>query len=160
MSSLIIRESQEKDAQKIFELVPALTPLTPHTLYTYWNLFRNFGNACFVATNQEKPVGFITSHPTTSPTNEWFIWQAGIVPEQRGTGLIDQLQDKVVEVARNSGAVALMTSIEADNPRSYGAFERLATRLGSNMVEIERFNLNPDNLTSSPEVLYRIDLIK
>ena len=160
MSDVMIRQSQEQDTNAIYDLVPKLSPLTPHTRYTYWNLFRNFGDSCFIATNQEQPVGFITSHPTTTPSLEWFIWQAGILPEYRGNGLIDSLQDHVIDAARNSGAVALNTSIETDNPRSFGAFSRMAVRLGTTMEEIERFNLTPEDPSVAPEVLYRIPLVK
>jgi|SRR5665213_243848 len=158
MSDILYGRSQENDTDAIFKLVPELPPLTPHTRYTYWNLFRNFGNTCFIATAKNRPVGFITSHPTTTPSNEWFIWQAGILPEYRGRGLIDELQDRVVNVARESGAVAISTSIEADNPRSFGAFNRMATRLGTTMEEIDRFNLDPEGDNESPEILYRISL--
>ncbi len=153
-----IRRSQEQDANSIHDLVRDIHPLTPHTRYTYWNLFRNFGNACFIAEDQDRPVGFITSHPTTTSPKEWFIWQAGILPDYRGTGLIDRLQDRVIEVARDYGALALTTSIEADNPRSLGAFSRLATRLHTTLEEVERFNLTPDDPQTLPEVLYRIPL--
>ena len=158
MSDITIRRAYEQDTNPIYNLVPELAPLTYHTRYTYWNLFRNFGNVCFVALDQDQPVGFITSHPTTTPENEWFIWQAGIVSEFRGKGLIDKLQDRVVSIARESGAIALTTSIESDNPRSLGAFTRMAIRLGTSIEEISRFNLDSEDKTSAPEVLYRIPL--
>lgn len=160
MSTVIVRESQEKDVNDIYNLVPNLAPLTPHTRYTYWNLFRNFAESCFIAVNENQLIGFITSHPTTSPPNEWFIWQAGIMPEYRGTGLIDNLQDRVIEVARQSGALAINTSIETDNLRSLGAFSRMAVRLGTTMDEVIRFNLTPENPSTSDEVLYRMSLEK
>jgi diaminobutyrate acetyltransferase len=158
MKNVLVRQSSEQDTNAIYNLVPHLSPLTLHTRYTYWNLFRNFNDSCFVATDQEQPVGFITSHPTTTPSSEWFIWQAGILPEYRRTGLIDELQDHVIDVARNSGALALNISIETDNPRSFGAFNRMAIRLGTSMEEVERFSLTPENPSVVPEVLYRIAL--
>ena len=158
MSNVLIRESQERDVSDIYNLVPNLAPLTPHTRYTYWNLFRNFANCCFIAVDEDQLIGFITSHPTTSPPNEWFIWQAGVVPEYRGTGLIDVLQDCVIEVARQKGALAINTSIETDNPRSLGAFNRMAVRLGTAMNEVIRFNLTPRDSSTPDEVLYRISL--
>lgn len=158
MSDIIIRRAYEQDTSPIYNLVPELAPLTHHTRYTYWNLFRNFGNACFVALDQDQPVGFITSHPTTTSENEWFIWQAGIVPEFRGKGLIEELQDRVVEIARESGAIALTTSIESDNTRSLGAFTRMATRLGTSIEEISQLDLDSEDKTSVPEILYRIRL--
>ena len=158
MNGIIIRRAYEQDTNSVYNLVPELTPLTHHTRYTYWNLFRNFGNMCFVALDQDHPVGFITSHPTTTPENEWFIWQAGIVPKFRGNGLIDTLQDRVVGVARGSGAIALTTSIEPNNTRSLGAFTRMATRLGTGIEEISRFNLEPEDRPPVLEVLYRIVL--
>lgn len=158
MTSINVRRSYENDTNSIHALVPELKPLTLHTPYTYWNLFRNFGDSCFVALVENLPVGFITSHPTTTPQSEWFIWQAGILTEYRGTGLIDELQDKVVSVARNSGATAINMSIEADNSRSLGVFTKMATRLGSHMEEVATLNLDPLVISSVPEVLYRIEI--
>ena len=160
MSSINIRQSREQDTNDIFDLVSKLSPLTQHTPYTYWNLFRNFANSCFIATDQQKPIGFITSHPTTTPPNEWFIWQVGILPKYRGSGLIDKLQDRVIEVANNSGAIAISTSIETDNPRSLAVFGRMADRLGTNLEQVEQFNLTPDDPSVAPEVLYCMALDK
>ena len=158
MIGVEVRESQKQDVNPLFELVQELRPLTQHTPYTYWNLLNNFGNSCFIAIDNEQPIGFITSHPTTNPASEWFIWQAGILPDYRGQGLIDELQDKVIEVAKDYGAVAMRTSIKVDNPRSLGAFTRMATRLGAPMEEIDRIMLAAEDEWSAPEVLYRIPL--
>lgn len=158
MTSINVRRSYEHDTSSIHALVPELKPLTLHTPYTYWNLFRNFGDSCFVALEDDLPIGFITSHPTTTPQSEWFIWQVGILAEYRGTGLIDELQDRVVQVARHSGAIAINMSIEADNSRSHGVFTRMATRLGSSMEEIARLHPDPLSISSVPEVLYRIEI--
>lgn len=161
MAGLYIREGIEQDVAPIYELVPRIGRLTQHTPYTYWNLLHNFGNAAFVALNSENEhVGFITSHPTTLPKNEWFIWQVGILPEYRGRGLIDDLQDRVVQVAQESGAVALTTSIEADNPQSFTVFSRLAKRLDTGMYEIDSFTMPSDSPDQEPEVVFRIPLPK
>lgn len=158
MNEVVVRKGKEQDANDIYRLVPLLAPLTVHTSYTYWNLFRNFGDSCFIAADGKEPVGFITSHPTTTPKSEWFIWQAGILPEYRGTGIIDTLQDRVIDIALSSGATALNTSIEIDNLRSLGAFNRMAVRLGTTMEEIGRYYPTSEDFLASPEVLYRIAL--
>jgi len=157
-TTINIRPSEKRDISAVHSLLPSLEPLTPHTWYTYWNLFTHFPDSCFIAENQETPIGFITSHLTETPPSEWFIWQAGILPDYRGSGLIDRLQDRVIDVAREAGARALRTTIEADNPRSFEAFNRMATRLGTTMVELERFNVPFEDTSSVPEVLYRISL--
>lgn len=155
---VIVRTSRSQDTDDVFSLASNLPPLTPHTWYTYWNLFNNFGNSCFIAQDEGKPVGFMTSHPTTSPASEWFIWQAGLLPEYRGQGLIYKLQDRVVDSARQAGAIAIRTTIEADNPRSLGAFSKMAFRLGTNLEELDRFKPGPEAHSDIPEVLYRIKL--
>lgn len=158
MKEILIRESTGSDAMNVHALVGQLPPLTHHTPYTYWNLFSNFSDSCFVAINEGKTVGFVTSHPTTTPPQEWFIWQAGILPEYRRTGLRDALGARVIGAAMKSGAVALTTTIEADNTRSLGSFQRAAHRLGATIEEIDRFNLTPDDPSAVEEVLYRLPL--
>ncbi len=164
MSEYYIRTAREGDVHPVYNMLPELKPLERHRPYAYWNLFRNFGNSCFVAfdrrnPNRQEPVGFITSHPTATPQPEWFIWQIGVLPEHRKTGLAEDLQDRVVAAAIESGAAALSLTIEADNPRCYRSFQNLATRIGSSMTELDRFNLAPNASRSAPEVLYRIPLL-
>lgn len=158
MSTPVIRQSHESDVSQVYELAQNLPPLIPHTMYTYWNLFRNFSDSCFVVVDENKPVGFITSHPTTTPPNEWFIWQVGILPEYRGRGLIDRLQERVITVAKKYGAVAIQTTIESDNPRSIAAFSRMATAMDVPMEEVARFNLTPNGPLAADEILYRFSL--
>lgn len=154
-NNIAIRNGSEGDTDAIYNLVPDLRPLTQHTWYTYWGLFHNFGNSCFIAEDGNEPVGFITSHPSIRQSPEWFIWQAGILPEYRGRGLIDRLQDHVIERARHAGAIAITTTIEADNSRSFGAFNRMAVRLASSIEELQKFNTP---FSDVPEVEYRIEL--
>jgi L-2,4-diaminobutyric acid acetyltransferase len=157
MSQAEVRPGTEQDINAIVDLVSQLKPLVPHARYAYWNLLSNFGDSCFVAEDEERVVGLMTSHPTSTPPDEWFIWQAGVLPEYRGTGLIDQLYDSVADAARQHGAIALRATIETDNPRSLGAFTRFATRLGSTVDEQDRFNLEGQD--APDEVLYRIPLV-
>ncbi|HVO86642.1 MAG TPA: GNAT family N-acetyltransferase, partial [Candidatus Binatia bacterium] len=115
----------------------------------------NSSRSCFIAEDGDTPVGFITSHKTDHTPPEWFIWQVGILPEYRGQGLVEELQDRVVEVAREAGAVAIRTTIEPDNFRSFGAFCRMAQRLNSKMEYLRSFKAAGSEV---PEVLYRIPL--
>ena len=82
------------------------------------------------------------------------------MPEYRGNGLIDKLQDSVIEVAKSSRVIAISTSIETDNPRSLAVFGRMADRLGTSLEQIEQYNLTTDDSSVAPEVLYRITLDK
>lgn len=158
MSQIYIRRGRETDAGMVRDLVPNLKPLTQHTPYTYWNMFKNFGDSCFVAIDSRQPVGFVTSHPTTTPRKEWFVWQVGVLEHYRGRGIAGDLLQRVVGVAQDAGAAALTTTIEVSNPRSLGAFVKLARTLGTTIKEVDRFNLDPNSSTSVPEVIYRIPI--
>jgi L-2,4-diaminobutyric acid acetyltransferase len=151
-----IRTIHETDVETIDDLVERLKPLTHHTKYTYWNLFKNFSPFCFIAFDQEEPVGFITSHPTSN--SDWFIWQLGILPDYRGTGLAERLQDKVVAVARQEGATAITLTVERDNIASQKSFSKLAARLGTKLITDESVNLENVSDPANPEIFYRISL--
>lgn len=152
----IVRSAQSQDTDAVHGLVADLYPLTQHSWYTYWNLLTNFSDSCFVASKPktDKLVGVFTSHPITSLEQpEWFAWQAGILPDYRGSGLIEQFQERMVEAALNSGAVAIRTTIEAHNIASFKVFDRLARRLGS---EVQMLQEIPT--PSGIEILYRLPL--
>lgn len=158
MTEYFVDRVHEGDAVPIHNLATRLSPLTPYRPSIYRDLFRNFGDSCFVAIANGEDVGFIASHPTTTPPKEWFIWQVGILPDHRGEGLVDTLQDRVLEVARKSSAIAITTVIEADNSSGFGAFSRMAKRIGSTMNQIDSFSLSADVANSNPEIVYRIPL--
>lgn len=153
--TITVRSINERDADALFDLAANIPPLTPHSWYTYWNVASNFGGSCFITEADDEPVGFITSHPTTTHPRERFLWQLGLLPEYRGRGFAAWLQDRVVATARDAGAVAIRTTIEADNPRSLKSFERMATRLGTTLEEKGRFTPRGSEV---PEVLYRMSI--
>lgn len=155
----VIRACTPNDAYPIYELAKMLPPLSAHNPYAYWNLFSHFNGANFVAEVDGNPSGFITSHPTNSPESEWFIWQIGVLGEFRGTGLAAGLQDEVIDVARNSGAVAIRTTIDKGNPASLGSFKKMASRLGTELHEIDRYDITKHDPSVRPETLFRIPLI-
>lgn len=156
MNTIEIRNLSGLDTDLVHALAQELPPLDVHTMYTYWNILENFGDSCFVATDSDLPVGLVTSHPTTNPSDEWFLWQIGVRTEYRGNGIADRLQDCVVAVARDAGASALRTTIDQTNLASLHIFERLADRLDTPLERVAdvRYGLDKPSL----EDVYRINL--
>ncbi|HEY4964681.1 MAG TPA: GNAT family N-acetyltransferase [Candidatus Saccharimonadales bacterium] len=158
LSETTIREINPSDTYAIYDLVADLPPLTQHTWYTYWNLFRSFGNSCFLANEPETNniVAFATSNPVnTTAELEWFGWQLGVKPEYRGSGLREQLQDRMVESARLAGATAFSGTIEPDNIYSYRMFEQLAHRMGTDLEEVGEVST-----PSGIEVVYKFPILE
>lgn len=152
-----IREGQPEDAEAVYRLVAGLKPLIQHTPYTYWLLFKYSSHRCLVAERDGQVVGFVTSFLSDSTPPVLLVWQIGVVPSLRGTGLADRLLDRIAEVGRQVGAAMIEATIEEDNPSSRRAFERLASRLNSELQEVEKISVpSTGGPPGVPEVLYRI----
>lgn len=152
-----IRECTPEDAQALYQVVKDLQPLTQHTPYTYWVLCQYSSSRCFVAEREGTIVGLATSFLSDSEPPTLLIWQLGVIPDLRGTGLSDRLLDGLAEAGRRIGASKLEMSIERDNHSSRRAFQRLARRLGSELQEIGIAEIPGQLATSTnPEILYRI----
>lgn len=54
----------------------------------------------------------------------WWIQSLYIVPEHRGTGLIDRLLDHVAHAAQEAGALDLRLYADASNDRAQRAYHR------------------------------------
>ncbi len=152
-----VRETRPDDATAICQLAAELKPLIQHTPYTYWVLCNYAHRRAFVAEKDGQLVGFVTSVLSDADPPVLLVWQLGVVPEARGTGLADRLLDRVAQAGRRSGATAIEATIEEDNPASRRAFERLASRLNSELTEVGKVQIPSAGKQSSiAEILYRI----
>jgi len=68
----------------------------------------------------------------------WWIQSLFIVPEHRGSGLVDQMFDHVVEAARQAGALDLRLHVLRSNSRAIGAYERCSFEEAPYLVMIRR----------------------
>jgi diaminobutyrate acetyltransferase len=154
-----LRPCRESDAAGLHALAEGLPPLTVHTLYTYWSICRYAADTCLVAERDGAMVGMVTGFVCAARPITLFIWQLGVARDWRGSGLADRLLDRIVEAGRKAGAERLEVTIEQGNRASRKAFERLAGRMGSRLVDMGVAGV-PERITSAenPEILCRISI--
>jgi L-2,4-diaminobutyric acid acetyltransferase len=154
-----IRVSEPGDAGALYHLAARLAPLTVHTPYTYWVLCTYGVGHCFLAIKDSEPVGFVTGFLSSAQPYVMLVWQVGVVPELRGTGLADRLLDRLAEAARAEGAVRIDATIAEKNSSAKAAFERLAKRVDSRLRPIEHVNFDAGQGTPpSVEMRFEIDI--
>jgi L-2,4-diaminobutyric acid acetyltransferase len=125
---LKIRTCKEEDIAKVRHFVSLCKPLGVHTGYTYWMLFRFFGESCFLMEEKGKVVGYVSGMKSNTFAHVFFVWQIGVGQESRGKGYAYRLLEKAVEAAKGLGCTAIQFTIEPDNEASLGAFSGFAKK--------------------------------
>lgn len=126
-----------------------------NTPYAYILWARDFAATSLVAEVDGKVGGFVSGYMRPDSPATVMVWQIAVDESCRGRGLAGRLLD---ELAANTGATALETTVTADNPESIGLFSSFAKRQGaehtiSDLFTVEHF---PSDDEYKPELLHRI----
>lgn len=152
-----IRNCRETDVDKIRKFVKRSKPLDLHTVFTYWTLFKYFGDTCFVLEKEGRIIGFISSLLSSNQPDTLYLWQIGIDPDYRGNRYAEILLKRVVEAARAKDCKGLQVTIAHENRSSYRLFSRFALEQGLTMDKTGAVDIF-DSLTKEKTVedLYEI----
>jgi L-2,4-diaminobutyric acid acetyltransferase len=121
-----IRNCRETDVDEIRKFVKHSKPLDLHTVFTYWTLFKYFGDTCFVLEKEGRIIGFISGLLCSNQPDTLYLWQIGIDPDYRGNRYAEILIKRVVAAARAKGCKGLQITIAPENRSSYRLFSRFA----------------------------------
>ena len=116
---LTIRPVVESDVSLLLSLANECPPLDIHTPYTYWVLCHLFKAGCFIALENERPIGFITS---VVEGKRSLLWQVGVIESHRGQGVAQHLINSVVIYAKRLHLLAVEVSIDPNNINSKSTF--------------------------------------
>lgn len=152
-----IRTCKETDIATVRHFVSLCKPLGVHTGYTYWMLFRFFGESCFVMEENGKAVGYISGMKSDTFPYVFFVWQIGVAQECRGKGYSYLLLEKAATAAKQLGCTALQFTIEPDNEASLGAFRGFAQKKNLKIHALETIHY-PHSVreTIEEETIYEI----
>lgn len=125
-----IRNCRETDVDEIRKFVRRSKPLDLHTVFTYWTLFKYFGDTCFVLEKDGRIIGFVSGLLSSSQHGMLYLWQIGIDPDYRGNRYAEILLKRVVEAARAKDCKGLQVTIAPENRSSYRLFSRFALEQG------------------------------
>jgi L-2,4-diaminobutyric acid acetyltransferase len=125
--SISLRPPGPADAAAIWRLLGSIPELERNTCYAYVLLCSDFAESCVVAeTATGQLAGFVLGYAPPKRADELFVWQVGVAPAARGTGLGGRMLDHVV--ATRSTTRFLTATVSPDNEASRRLFRALARR--------------------------------
>ncbi len=121
----ILRPPSPSDAAGMWEL--ARGAVDENSPYAYLMMCEYFADACVVAEDEGRLVGFVTGFRPPADPDTHFVWQIVVDPATRGTGLGGQLLDACA--ASGPRPVRwLEATVTADNEASSALFRAFARR--------------------------------
>lgn len=125
-----LRAPTELDGARVWRLLPRIGGLERNTCYAYVLLFSDFGDTCIVAEQDGELLGFVLAYRPPTRQDELFVWQIGVAPEARGSGLATRMLDALLERPACAGVAYLTATVSPDNEASRRTFASVARRRG------------------------------
>ncbi len=133
------RQPNVADGPAIWRLVEEAGTLDRNSSYAYLLLCRDFAETCVVAELEGKLCGFLTGYMPPGHADVIFVWQVGVAPQARGSGVARGLLKQLLLQTSSRGIRYLETTIAPSNTASRALFSSLARRLGTEIVESPGF---------------------
>lgn len=122
------RAPTARDGAAVFRLVEAVGQLERNTCYAYVLLCSDFSDTCVLAETEQGLAGFVIAYRPPKRPDEVFVWQVGVAPAARGTGLGGRLLDALLAAPGCQGVRYLTATVSPDNTASLQLFRGVARR--------------------------------
>ncbi len=156
ISPLHFRSPKPRDGAAIWQFVQSTGQLEPNTPYCYLLLASDFSDTCLIAEQSGRLIGAVLGyHPPSEPQTA-FVWQVGVLPDQRGKGVALQMLKSWLQLPANQDCKWLTATVADDNPASQALFKRLASDAGCSCEITARFTRDMFPQAHPPEPLYRV----
>lgn len=132
----MIRGGSEADVAAVHAFVADCPPLTLHTEFTYWVLLRYWGSYCLIAEEDGMIASVLLAIGTSSAEDLVYLWQIGVAPRARRSGLAQRMLQEFAARASSDGRTRVQVSIAPDNPASLRLFAQLALEQGDELREV------------------------
>lgn len=151
-----IRHPTREDAPAVWRMVQESKVLDPNSLYAYVALFEHFSSTCAVAIVADRVAGFVTGYRLPERPEVHFVWQVGVHPDSRGSGLATALILWVLGEGARTPARFLEATVTPSNRASQSLFHGVARRLRTDCVVLPGFSKELLGEGHEPEELYHI----
>jgi L-2,4-diaminobutyric acid acetyltransferase len=128
-TTLILRTPGLADAAGIRRIVRDSGVLDPNSAYCYLLLCRDFRDTCLVAVHDNEVVGFVTAYQPPQRPNVLFVWQIGVHPSQRQSGLARAMLRSLLSLPACRQISTLEATVTPSNHASRRLFQSLASAL-------------------------------
>lgn len=125
-SPIRFRSTRPSDGTALWQFVQATGTLEPNSVYFYVLFAADFGDTCLVAEQDGRIVGAVIGFHPPREADTAFVWQVGVLPDQRGQGLGLQLLQQWLSLPANAHCRWVTATVADDNPASQALFRRLA----------------------------------
>lgn len=125
-SRIRFRSTRPSDGAALWQFVQSTGTLEPNSVYFYVLFAADFGDTCLVAEQDGRIVGAVIGFHPPREADTAFVWQVGVLPEQRGQGLGLQLLQQWLSLPANARCCWVTATVADDNKASRALFQRLA----------------------------------
>jgi L-2,4-diaminobutyric acid acetyltransferase len=101
-------------------------------------LLRYWGDYCLVAEQDREIIGVLLAIGAGSADDLVYLWQIGVAPRLRRSGLAQDMLREFARRASGGGRTRVQASVAADNPASYGLFARFAQEQDGKLREVAK----------------------
>lgn len=155
-SDVRLRKPTRADGARIHAFVRD-SSLETNTRYGYLLLASHFRDTGVIAERDGALVGFISGYRLPRRPDTVFVWQVGVAPSERRTGLGKRMLAKLVRQLDSEGVRCLEATVGSENAASARLFESLARKLGTSCSRLRGFESQDfGDEVHEDEVLFRV----
>lgn len=149
----LFRPARPEDGTFFPAMVSQIGTLERNTSYCYLLMARMFAKTCCVVEQDGERVGFLVGFTPPERPDTVFVWQIGVSPEVRASGLATGL---LTQVLQQSGASYLEATVGVGNASSRALFTSYSRRIQAHCTVEPCFSSNDFPEEHEEEQLFRI----
>lgn len=134
-----MRSPRLEDAARLWRALAEIGKLERNSCYAYLLLCSHFAETCLLAEHGGALTGFVLGYRLPGDPETMFIWQVGVVPAERQTGLARALLHSLLEQPACRGIRFVTATIDLTEVAPRALFRSFARDRGVTCEEVECF---------------------
>jgi len=155
-ADIVVRGALPSDGPAVHALIERVGTLELNSGYAYLLLCDHFGSTSVVAERDGQLLGTVLGYRPPSRPDAIFVWQVGVDPAARGTGLGKKLLRAFTRTPGAAGARFLEATVAPSNAASRALFTSFARAESAPLAEQPGYGAPHLPMGHEPEPLLRI----